>query len=143
RCAALQTPEALRRLEQAAHRAAARGDGRGIQARFPAAVRQRKAQAARRPRLPVRQAARGEAVHGVQRPGRQNRHSALIFASFTTLPQVWYSRSMYLPNSSGVMASGSTPVLLSAATTCGLARALPMSRARRLTISFGVFAGAR
>ena len=70
-------------------------------------------------------------------------HCGLIPASFTTLPQVWYSRSMYLPKSAGLLDCGSTPVLCICATASGLASAFTISRLRRSRISLGSLAGPR
>src|SRR5204862_3249687 len=103
---------ALRRLEQAAHRRAARADGAGLHARLAAALRERQAKAAGRPGLRLQGPARGGATHGRRPARRQDRraplefgdvkigtkrelhYSALMPASFTTLPHVSYSRWM-------------------------------------------------
>ena len=58
------------------------------------------------------------------RPLRARAHSAVIFASRTTLPHFWLSRSMYCASSSRVLGAGSRPCLASSAFTDGSLRTL-------------------
>ena len=105
------------------------GRHRVLRCRLLAASMDRKRQPSRKCGCRPPSVARRRALRALlASPRARLAHSAVIFASFTTLPHFCNSRSMYCASSSRVPGAGSRPCLASSAFTCGSFSAFTISR---------------